>query len=164
LPDEAAMALGARFLNDATAAIVFDRHVRHFMGFARHASFASASAQALGKPARGHFLFLMMFWFVGAATAAIALPLWFVSEVGALLRWCFNREWDTKMVARDEDNKLGAVRKKALPILALAALSFAIAGLIALWLLIVAGLSALWSLVIAGLAALWSLLIALMRR
>jgi hypothetical protein len=38
------------------------------------------------------FYLYMMFWFVGAATAAIALPLWFVSEVGALLRWCFNRE------------------------------------------------------------------------
>jgi hypothetical protein len=57
LPDEAAMALGARFLNDATAAIVFDRHVRHFMGFARHASFASASAQALGKPPEVNFCF-----------------------------------------------------------------------------------------------------------
>jgi hypothetical protein len=68
------------------------------------------------------------------------------------------------MVARDEDKKLDAVRKKTLPIFAFAALSFAIAGLIALWLLVVAGLSALWSLVIAGLAALWSLLIALMRR
>jgi hypothetical protein len=68
------------------------------------------------------------------------------------------------MVARDEDKKLDAVRKKRLPIFALAALIFAIAGLIALWLLIIAGLSALWSLVIAGLAALWSLLTALMRR
>jgi hypothetical protein len=52
------MALGARFLNDATAAIIFDRHVRRFMGSARHASFASKSAQALGKTVRGHFLFL----------------------------------------------------------------------------------------------------------
>jgi hypothetical protein len=157
LPDEAAIALGARFLNDATAALVFDRHCSScfFRPYKRPSS---------GETARGQFLFLMTFWFVGAATAAIALPLWFVSEVGALLRWCFNREWDTKMVARDEDKKLDAVRKKALPILALAALSFAIAGLIALWLLVVAGLSALWSLVIAGLAALWSLLIALMRR
>jgi hypothetical protein len=30
--------------------------------------------------------FYIMFWFVGAAAAAIALPLWFVSELGALLR------------------------------------------------------------------------------
>jgi len=68
------------------------------------------------------------------------------------------------MVACDEDKTLDAVRKKTLPTFALTVLSFAIAGLIALWLLVVAGLSALWSLVIAGLAALWSLLIALMRR
>jgi hypothetical protein len=37
------------------------------------------------------FYFYMMFWFVGASAAAIALLLWFVSELGALLRWWFNR-------------------------------------------------------------------------
>jgi len=37
------------------------------------------------------FYFYMMFWFVGAAAAAIALPLWFISELGALVSWWFNR-------------------------------------------------------------------------
>jgi hypothetical protein len=32
------------------------------------------------------FYFYIMFWSVGAAAAASALPLWFVSELGALLR------------------------------------------------------------------------------
>jgi len=54
-------------------------------------------------------------------------------------------------IARYKDEMLGAVRKKALPIFALASLIFAITGLLALSLLVVAGLSAIWSLVTAGL-------------
>jgi hypothetical protein len=65
------------------------RNVRRFMGFACHVSFANTSAQTLGKLSRSHFLFL---YIVSAAAAAIALPLWFISELGALLRWWFNRE------------------------------------------------------------------------
>jgi hypothetical protein len=52
---------------------------------------------------------------------------------------------------------------KRLRTFALGVVTFGIAGLSALWLLVIAGVSALWSLLRAGLSALWSVLTAAVR-
>jgi hypothetical protein len=54
-------------------------------------------------------------------------------------------------VAYYRDKKLDALPKKTMPTFALAAVIFGIAGLSALWLLVLDGLSALWSLLSAEL-------------